>query len=91
MKNEGLERFKESLAVYGICLQEVGNVFKAVANSLMPKLVRNKFQQKRLRSKGGLSDNKLLKQGVLPTRFPIREVLIQQAFEYLGADPDSGR
>ena len=46
VKNEGLERFKESLAVYGFCLQEVGNVFKAVANSLMPRPVRNKFQQK---------------------------------------------
>ena len=45
VKNEGLERFKESLAVYGFCLQEGGNVFKAVANSLMSKPVRNKFQQ----------------------------------------------
>ena len=45
MKNEELERFKESYAVYGFCLQEVGNVFKAVANNLMPKPVRNKFQQ----------------------------------------------
>jgi hypothetical protein len=46
VKNEGLERFKESLAVYGFCLQEGGNVFKAVANSLMPRLAGNKFQQK---------------------------------------------
>jgi hypothetical protein len=45
VKNEGLERFKESLAVFGFCLQEGCNVFKAVANSLMPKPVRNKFQQ----------------------------------------------
>lgn len=81
VKNEGLVCFKESLAVYGLCLQEVGNAFKAVSNSLMPRPVRNKFQQKWLRSKGGLGDNKLLKQGVPPTCFPTREMLIQQAFE----------
>ncbi len=45
VKNEGLERFKESLAVYSFCLQEVGNVFKAIANSLMPRPVRKKFHQ----------------------------------------------